>query len=213
MSKLQWIFIGSVSVTLLSFIFFLYFFISYIFISKKVKQNSEVQDDITDQQLRHHMKKYIKKTLIFLMLMLVSGSGSAYIAHYQATNLSDTDSLNLSEGFFYLSDLKKELEKMQDGEEDEVKSQSTINHITTAMSSYSIKKASAMNTVEGQRILNRYYQAMAELGLNISRESRTLSSDPEAITESLEDIEKLQTNQEKVLEFYQVDIAALEAQK
>ena len=81
------------------------------------------------------------------------------------------------------------------------------------MSSYSIKKASTLNTVEGQRILNRYYQAMAELGINISRESRTLSSDPEAITESLEDIEKLQTNQEKVLEFYQVDIAALEAQK
>lgn len=213
MSKLQWIFIGSVSVTLLSFIFFLYFFISSIFISKKVKQKSKVQDGITDQQLRHRMKKHITKTLIFLMLMLVSGSGSAYIAYYQATNLSDTDSVNLSEGFFYLSDLKKELEKMQDGEEDEEKSQSSLNYMTTAMSSYSIKKASVMNTVEGQRILNQYYQGIAELGININRTSRTLSSNPEAIIEAIEDIEKLQAYQEKVLEFYQVNIAALESQK
>lgn len=211
MTKLQWLFIGSVSVTLLSFIFFLFYLLSYVLINKKTKQKSEVQDG--DQQLRHRMKKCIKKTGIFLMFTLISGSGAGYIAYYQATNLSDTDSTNLSEGYFYLSDLKKELEMIQEGKEDEAKSQSTINHITTAMSSYSIKKASAMNTVEGQRILNRYYQAMAELGLNISRESRTLSSDPEAITESLEDIEKLQTNQEKVLEFYQVDIAALESQK
>lgn len=213
MTKLQWLFIGSVSVTLLSFIFFLFYLLSYVLINKKAKQKSESQDNITDQQLRHRMKKCIKKTGIFLMFTLISGSGAGYIAYYQATNLSDTDSTNLSEGYFYLSDLKKELEMIQEGKEDEVKSQSTINHITTAMSSYSIKKASTLNTVEGQRILNRYYQAMAELGLNISRESRTLSSDPEAITESLEDIEKLQTNQEKVLEFYQVDIAALEAQK
>jgi len=81
------------------------------------------------------------------------------------------------------------------------------------LSSYSIKQASTVNTIEGQMLLNRYYNSMSELGINISRNSTLLLSEDDVLEEALADVKKIQLYQKKVLDFYKVNTSALEAQK
>jgi len=212
MDKLQWIFVGGVSITITAFIFFLYFLFSYGVLKKKIKRDQTLQDETTFEKIKKRKQRSLKNIWILVILTLITGSCSGYIAYYQATNLSDADSVNLSEGYYYLSDLKEDLETIQ-SEEDTEKVQQSISFIATAMSSYSIKKASTFNTVDGQRVLNRYYSAMAELGINISRDSNVLTNNSKVLTETLQDVEKVQEYQKNVLDFFKVNVSALEAQK
>lgn len=221
MEILQWIFIIGVAITIIFIIFILYFFFSFI---NQGKQISKEENRGQGRRKRKKQKRlleelYLKRKIsvrnmfFSFLLAMVFGLGSGYVTYYQATNLSDEDMTSISDGFYYLRDLKGELEAIQSGDGDIEKSKQTINFIVTSLAGYSVKQASTFNTVDGQRILNRYYKAMAELGINVSRNSTTMLTDEVILTESLTDLEKVQTYQKKALDFFKIDASALEAQK
>ena len=145
-------------------------------------------------------------------MALLSALASSYLVYYQATNLSDEDMGNIIDGYYYLLDLEQELEAFQ-GEKMEPEHTKTLNFLVISLAGYSVKSASTLNTVEGQRLLNRYYKEMAEFGINVSRRSDSLTEDSELVTESLADLEKVQGHQANVLKFFKVNEEALKAQK
>ncbi|NKC68430.1 hypothetical protein [Vagococcus fluvialis] len=219
MDFLQWLFIIGIATTIISIMLALYFLLFFI------KQKNEINKEKNRmkgrrkrnkkllKELQQKQKKSIKNMIYFFIFALLLGSGSAYISYYQATNLSDDDMANISDGFYYLSDLQEALEGIQSQEIDPEDSQQTINFIVTSLAGYSVKKGSTLNTIEGQRVLNKYYKAMSELGLNISHNSVNLFTDESIINESLLDLKKVQFYQKKVLEFFKIDSSALEAKK
>lgn len=217
MEVLQWIFIIGVAITIISIIFVLYFLLYFVNQTRKLKKiqtkrNSKKQKRLI-KDLQQTKKSAIKKILGFTAFAILVGSLSGYTTYYQATNLSEADMSHISDGFYYLRDLEEELKQIQEDTTDEEQNQQTINFVVTSLAGYSVIKANTLNTIEGQRILNRYYSAMAELGINISRNSLLLSTDEKIMKESLEDIAKVQSYQKKALDFFKVDKSALEAQK
>lgn len=216
MGVLQWVFIIEVAITIISFILVLYYAFQILYVGKKIKKqnnNGKRKRKSILNKLKTKRKKHNKKLLVFLILGILLGTGSAYVSYYQSTNLSKEDASNLIDGYYYLRDLKNELEGMKARKTEVDKSKQTINHVVTSLAGYSVKTASTINTVEGQRVLNRYYQAMSELGINISRNSGGLAEEQTLLNDSLTDIEKVQTFQKKAMIFFKVDASLLEKQK
>lgn len=216
MDVLQWVFIIGIAITIISFILVLYYLFQALYLGKNIRRqnnNGKRKRKSLLAKLKVKRKKHIQKLLVFLILGILAGAGSAYVTYYQSTNLSKEDTYNLTDGYYYLRDLKNELEDMKAGKIDADKSKQTINYVVTSLAGYSVKKASTLNTVEGQRVLNRYYQSMSELGINISKNSGNLIEDQKVLNDSLTDIEKAQTFQKKAMDFFKVDVSVLEKQK
>ncbi|NKC68421.1 hypothetical protein [Vagococcus fluvialis] len=219
MKFLQWLLIIGIATTIISLILALYFLFCFIkqnkIISKEVIRGNDKRKKAKKllKHLKQKRQKNLNNTLLFFLLVILLGSGSFYISYYQATNLSDDDMANISDGFYYLSDIQDTLEGIKSKEIDKESSQQTINYVLTSLAGYSVKKANRLNTIEGQRVLNKYYNAMAELGLNISRKSINLFTDEGNVDECLSDLEKVQIYQRKTLDFFKIDSSALEAKK
>ena len=219
MEILQWIFLIGVAITIISVIFSVYFLFSFINHSRVMKKESQKKSKSQRKKrkrlkaLSHKRKQSLRSMIVFLMVSVAMGAVSGYTTYYQATNLSDEDMGHISDGFYYLRDLKEEIEAMDSEEVDSKKSQQTINYVVTSLAGYGVKRASTLNTIEGQSVLNRYYSAMAELGINVSRHSAALPTDAAIREQTLTDIEKVKTYQKKALDFFKIDAAALEAQK
>lgn len=222
MEILQWAFIVGISLAIISLIFILYFIASFISQGKGIKKaqpiktkNKRKKKKLANEldKMKVKRKKARRNIIIFLLLAVSFAGGSYYITYYQSTNLSVEDTQNITDGFYYLRDLQQELEAIQSGETDEAKSKQTITFIVTSLAGYSVKKANTLNTIEGQRALNRYYSSMSELGINISRRATQLYTDPDVIAESLTDIEKTTGHQRQAFKFFKVDESALQSEK
>lgn len=68
-----------------------------------------------------------------------------------------------------------------------------------------MEKADTLKTAESQSKLNRYYRALSDLGINISRLDKEIFTIAESISECLVDIEKVSKQQAKVWEYFKVD--------
>ena len=217
MEILQWVFMIGVAITIIFLIFSIYNLVMSFIKSRNIKKIEVDSRQRKKKKLIMRLKKEKKRNLfqfiLFFLVAIATGTGSAYVTYYQATNLSKEDMANITDGFYYLRDLKTELEEIQKGKVEVEKAEQTINFVVTSLAGYSVKKASTLNTVEGQRVLNRYYLGMAELGINVSRNSASLISNPDILKESLEDINKIQSYQKKALIFYKVDVPSLESEK
>ncbi|WP_314062794.1 hypothetical protein [uncultured Vagococcus sp.] len=222
MDLLQWAFIVGVSLGILSLIFTLYFVFSHTSQRKKIKQTATTRTKNKRKKKKmlnqlSVMKKNSQKTfrcvLLFSLLSVAFSGMSYYVTYYQATNLSAEDTQNITDGFYYLRDLKGELEEIQDGSANEESSKQTLAFIVTSLAGYSVKKANTLNTTEGQSVLNRYYNAMSELGINVSRRGPQLANTPEILKESLDDIDKVMGYQTKAFTFFKVDESVLQAEK
>ncbi|MFW8052402.1 hypothetical protein [Vagococcus fluvialis] len=217
MDILQWLFIIGVAITIIFLICSVYFFITFIMSKSNIKKTGTASKQKKAKKRISRLKKQKNKALIrgitCLLLGAMVGSLSAYVTYYQATNLSTEDMENIKDGFYYLRDLEKELEGIQKGKTDEEKANQTINFVVTSLAGYSVKKASTLNTIDGQRVLNRYYQGMSELGINVSRKSAMLSSDKLSLKEALSDIQKIKNYEKQVLIFYKVDESILESKR
>lgn len=222
MDVLQWVFIIGISLTILSAMMTGYFVIVFITKGRQVKSLESLTTKSKRKkkkyapkmkQVAQQQKKALKKVFLFLVLSSWLAGGAYYVTYYQSTNLSLEDTQAITDGFYYLRDLKTELEGIQAGTAEEAKSKQTMTFIATSLAGYSVKKANTLNTVEGQSVLNKYYHTLSELGINLSRQSATLLTNAESVADLLKDVEKATTYQRKALKFYKVDESALQAEK
>ncbi|MBP1047989.1 hypothetical protein I6N96_16990 [Enterococcus sp. BWM-S5] len=219
MTILAWIIMGAVIGGILCALFGMYFLVRSIFQSKKLKKlpqrppkNKKKRKRWKAAQIK--LKKQRKKSVVFAVLLLIvaagSGGAAGYTSYYQSINLSSDDSALIVRSYYLLRDFQEELEKAADQTEDQAASQQNIRYLATTLAAYSTKKASTLNTKEGQSTLNRYYSALSELGVNATRVSNNFYGSSELVAEFQVDIEKAITHEAGAFEYFKVNQSALE---
>lgn len=142
-----------------------------------------------------------------LVLFLLGGGclgASGYTVYYQSLHLSAEDSDAVATTYYLVHDFQDQLELAKDPA-NQAANQETLRYIVTTMASYGTMKASYRNAEEGQLRLNRYYNAVTQLGVNGSLVLTQLYGNETLIEEYLADAANVQTYQEQVFHFYKVD--------
>lgn len=217
MSILEGLFIGGVACAILSLLGMGYFLWCYLDSGRKIRRlpKKRFKNRRKNKKVAFKQKKLLKrkkKSLrLFVVLLLLTGlfsGGSAYTSYYQSTNLTAGDSDSLVKGYYLLRDFNDQLLLAEAQEEEAVKLQQNIRYLATAMASYGAQKASDINSKEGQLTLNRYYNALKQVGMNASTQTNNFYGNSELVAEFLADIVKAQEYEKSAFEYYQVNEAA-----
>ncbi|MDA9472836.1 hypothetical protein [Enterococcus sp. 5H] len=214
MSVLETLFILGIAGGILSSLGALLFLFQYYSQRKKIKnlprekgKNHRKNRKISKQKKELYAKKKKKLSLVilFIILVLLLSSSSAYIAYYQAMSLSTDDSNSVVKGYYLLRDFEDQLILAKGQEEEEEKIQQNIRYLSTAMASYGTKKASNLNTQEGQLSLNRYYNAIKQLGMNASTQTKNFYGNSNLVEEFLVDIARAHEYERVAFDYYKVN--------
>lgn len=222
MTTLDWIFMVMLVLAILSGLFFVLFLFMSIgtkrkinLISKQKPKNKNKRKKLyfTKKKLVKQRKKQRNSALLFLLLIgLFAGSG-LYARYYQSTNLTTDDSDSIVQGYYLLRDFDSELGKAGQGADNQTKIDGNLRYLSSAMSSFGTKRASTVNSEEGQLALNRLYDAIKELGTNAVNNYTKFYNDPQLVEEYQKDIQNAKKYEKKVLELYKVNESALQKQK
>ncbi|WP_242596200.1 hypothetical protein [Enterococcus plantarum] len=139
--------------------------------------------------------------------------GMSYLSYYQSMNLTTGDSDSVVKGYYLLRDFEEQLTIARDKSDDEEKLQKNIRYLATSMASYGTKKASEVNSEEGQITLNRYYNSIKQLGMNASTQTKNLFGNQELVDSFLADIKKVQVYEKETFGYYKVNESAFKEEK
>lgn len=218
MLDLEWIYIIALSLGILFVIGVCYFLFRFIFLGKKLKQLSKkrVKNKKQKREKKEEKKALTKKKHSILILFIVSlvssilfFSGSAYIKYYQSMNLTQEDSKSIVTSYYLIRDFEDQLKLLRDKKDDQVKLEQNIRQLSTSMASYGTKKASTVNSVDGQLILNRYYNSVKQLGMNASTQTKNFYGNSELVNDFLKDIQGAKDYEGDVFRYYKVDKSVL----
>ncbi|MGX7245370.1 hypothetical protein ACWOC1_10975 [Enterococcus quebecensis] len=222
MTTLDWFFIIGLVLAVLAILFFILFLFLTIGTSSKVKRLSKIRPTTKKKKkkLRIAKKKLIKKKksqrtamILSLLLGLFLGAGAFYSSYYQAMHLTVDDSDSITNGYYLLNDFDSELTKASSAAGNQEKAESNLRYLANSIASYGTKKASEVSSQEGQLALNRYYNAMKELGTNVMRNYTQIYKNLDLAKEYQEDVKKVKGYEQKVFKLYNVNEAALDQKK
>ncbi|WP_348922400.1 hypothetical protein [Enterococcus rotai] len=222
MTILDQLFIGGIAIAIVLFLLAIYFLIQCVRtqtklskLPKKRLKNKKKNRRIVKQriQLKKAKKKQLTFTIVFIILAGLLTGGVGYLSYYQSMNLSSDDSDTVVKSYYLIGDFAKELEIAKNKEDDEEKVRQNIRYLATSMTTQGIKKASGINTEEGQMILNRYYNAVKQLGMNASTQTYNFYGNAQLVDSFLEDIKKIDVYEKAAFAYYKVDEAALSKEK
>ncbi|MHC5247478.1 hypothetical protein [Enterococcus sp. LJL90] len=221
MTLLEWGVLIGIAITIIFGILVVFNLIQF-FIRRKKLRNLPTKGPKNKKKRRLLMKRRkeliagrkssLKFLIIFLVLASLTGGGTAYATYYQSTNLSETDSELVVQSYLLLRDFETQIQASgnESAEQDAVSR--NIRYLTTSLATYGSKMANTANTVEGQTVLNKYYAAVGELGMNASREIDSFYGNTELVATYENDIEKIKALEEAAYSYYQVDQAAIDNQ-
>lgn len=222
MTTLDWFFTVGMIVSILCMLFFFLFLFLTFGSGAKVRSLKRVRTKnkkkrkrllLKKRQMIQRKKNQRNSALLFFVFSLLFAAGAVYSAYYQTMNLTTEDSDSIIQGYYLLSDFSSQLEKAGESSETEEKTLGNLRYLSSSLSSYGVKKASYLNTEEGQLLLNRYYGSMKEIGMNATNNLSKIYGNPELVKEYQADIDKITENQKKVFEMYKVDENSLELKK
>lgn len=219
MTIISWIIIGTIAGAMIFLLLSFYFLGQTFFKNRKLKRLSKrpprnkKKRNRWETMILRLKKKRNQSLLVGVVLLLLGvalGGSAGYASYYQSINLSSDDSTLIVRSYYLLRDFKEELAKAAAQEEDELASQQNIRYLATTLAGYSTKKAQTLNTTEGQSVLNRYYMALSELGINGTRESGNFYGNSSLVEAFQADIEKNITYETAAFEYFKVNQSELE---
>lgn len=222
MSILDWIFIIGIALAIVALLGSGYFLVQFFRMRgmlKKVpnkkfknkKKNKRIA--VKKQQLTKKKKKNLQLFFVMLLVTGVLAGGAAYLSYYQSMNLTTDDSDSVVKGYYLLRDFEEQIILARDKGDDEEKLQKNIRYLATAMASYGTKKASDVNSQEGQITLNRYYNAIKQLGMNASTQTKNFFGNQELVDGFLTDIKQAQDYEKAAFDYYKVNESAFKEEK
>ncbi|MHC5374198.1 hypothetical protein ACYSNU_10345 [Enterococcus sp. LJL120] len=222
MTILEWIIIGGFAATIISIIFTLYSLLQVIIQSRKLKKlpqrppKNKKKRRRWQQMISSIHKKRKRAGLFFITLLVLGGGmgvGTAYANFYQSTNLGSDDEDAIVRSYFLLRDFQSELEKAATQEETAEATSQNIRYLATNLSGYAARKASSLNTAEGQRALNRYYSALSELGMNATREIANFYGNAQLVSDFQSDIERTIGYETTAFDYFKVNQSVFETEE
>lgn len=221
MSILEWIVMIGAAAFIIALVFTFFFFLQFLRYGKKLKQQPQRAPKNKKRRRRwssirnklvRQKKKSLTRMLVFIVMSIGIGGGTFYASFYQSINLTSDDADAIVRSYYLLRDFQQELENAANQTEDETSSVQNIRYLATSLSSYNTSRASNLNTVEGQSALNRYFNALSELGVNAARESQNFYGNTELVADFQTDIERTIGYEEVAFDYYKVNQSALEAE-
>lgn len=220
MTSLEWLVTISVSIVLLFSFFFLLFF--YFFLRNKKQYSSLQKKRFKRQRAKKNKKRQLKLllkskkrffylTIFSIVIVIVSAGIAGYAKYYEMSNLSKNDMENIADGYYFISNVKTELENIKNKDiSSPEKTSENLHSLSLRLSGFSAKKGSDRNSVEGQYLLNRYYSLLGQFGLNLSSQDYSSFIENETLLEGfLSDIDKIDEQQTKVIDFFKIDKSSL----
>lgn len=165
------------------------------------------------QQLMKQKKKSVRLFWVMSFVTVVLAGGISYLSYYQSMNLTTEDSDSVVKGYYLLRDFEDQLIIARDKSDEEEKLQKNLRYLATSMASYGTKKASDVNSEEGQITLNRYYNSVKQLGMNASTQTKNFFGNQELVDSFLADIKKAQVYEKETFDYYKVNEAAFKEEK
>jgi len=221
MSLLDWVFIGTLSSAILFALFFLLSIILLFSTGKQIQQLTKIRTK--NSRKRKKIKRALKKAkvkqkkqrwsfVICLILVGVLSSTAFYARYYQATNLGERDSEGIVQGYYLLNETKEQINKLSESSSTE-KSENNLRELAAKLSSFGMRGADGRLTEEGQRLLTRYYNQVKELGLNLNNQSVEMLDNLETRESYLNDLQKAQKTQSKIITYFKINESALKQKK
>ncbi|MBO0438809.1 hypothetical protein [Candidatus Enterococcus ikei] len=216
MTILDWFFIVSLSLASIGILFAGISFFLMIQTNKalkkvkrtKVKKKKSKQKRRKIRELTKKSKKERTFGIVLSLLFLLSALSAGYSLYYQSMHLSPKDSKAVIQGYYLLDNLENELKEAKTTEND-VKAGKNIKLLASQLSSYGIYKATIRNTKQGQKVLNKYYKSMKELGINVSSQSDDFFKDETLSNEFEADLAAVKQNQKSVVSYFKINEKAL----
>ncbi|WP_207695247.1 hypothetical protein DOK67_0001207 [Enterococcus sp. DIV0212c] len=221
MTVLDQLFIIGAAIVIVLLFLTAYFLIQNVRTKRKIKQlpkkgkNKKRNKRIFQQRnrLKKDQKRQLKGFILSSMFAGLLAGGISYLSYYQSMNLSSNDSDVVVKCYYLLRDFEKEITTAKNQGDDEDKVQQNIRYLATSMASQGVKKASAINTEEGQLILNRYYNSVKQLGMNASTQTKNFYGNANVVDDFLADIKKAESYEKEAFNYYKVSQAAFEKEK
>ncbi|PZL74889.1 hypothetical protein CI088_06395 [Enterococcus plantarum] len=214
MSIIDWILVIGIALTIVALLGSAYFLVQILGAQQQIERlkNRRIKNKkkkrvvaSKSQQLIKKRKRSLLLCLISLLLTGIFGGTSKYISHYQAMNLTTDDSESVVKGYYLLDDFEEQITIAKEKGDSEEKLQKNIRYLATAMASYGTKTASTTNSKEGQLILNRYYNAIKQIGMNASTQTKNFYGNTQVVDSFIEDIKRIQTYEKAAFSYYKVD--------
>jgi hypothetical protein len=221
MSTLDWVFIGILSTAILCIIVAGAFFVGAVITRRKMVQLKQRRFKNKKKRavfkkkafrLKNKTKKQVRTGLLFFVIGGLLAGGAVFSRYHQATNLSDRDSDGIVEGYYLLTRTEEQLATIKDTKNAE-KTRKNIRELAAKLSGFGVRYADPRLTVDGQKMLNRYYSQMKELGLNLNNQSIESLQDKTTYDDYVADIKKVQTIQKNIFAYFKVNETALEQKK
>ncbi|OTN88609.1 hypothetical protein A5819_001090 [Enterococcus sp. 7E2_DIV0204] len=221
MSLLDWVFIGTLSSAILFALFSLFSIFFLFSTGKKIQQLTRIKTKNTRKRkkIRRTLKKVKGKRkkqrwglVICVVLVGILSSTAFYARYYQATNLGERDSEGIVQGYYLLNETKNQIDALSESHNSE-KSENNLRELAAKLSSFGMRGADGRLTEEGQRLLTRYYNQVKELGLNLNNQSAEMLSNQEIRETYLNDLQKAQKTQSKIITYFKINESALKQKK
>lgn len=213
MSLVDWLIIGCFSVTGIGLVLMFIFVFSLVqlnrkknILTKKRPKNKKKRRQ-WKRQLGKISKKQKQKTIqlvLLLLFTLLSLSGGIYSRYYQSMHLNAEDKEIISQSYFILNDVEKELKNIQSGADLE-KTQEKMKDMLSTLVSYTSRQPSNTLSVEGQQELRSYYKKATEFGTNLYSQTTDQLSDEKRIEGFLTDISSLKKKQTQIFENFGIN--------
>lgn len=207
MSVLDWLFIGLLSSAILFLLFMVLVSVGALLTGRNLKKLK--QRKVKNKKKRKKLKRAIRQmqekrkqqwinVILLLVLSIGLGGGAIYTRHYQGTTLGERDSDALTQGYYLVDEIKAQLEGAESAES-KTKVANNIKELSGRLSSYGTRVASQRLTLKNQSMLNKQYNYMMELGVNLNAQTEEFLNDPEKLAEFEADLEKVRAHQQQVL--------------
>ncbi|MHC5228869.1 hypothetical protein ACYSNW_11370 [Enterococcus sp. LJL99] len=124
---------------------------------------------------------------------------------YMSKNLSQEDMKILMRAYFLIRDYDAELKNTKDsvGEAEEISK--NLADMSNKMSSYMVETPSDLISADGQRLLNRYYKNISELGVNTVPLNKLFYGNAEGADEYIANIENIKQKEKDLFDYFKID--------
>lgn len=157
-------------------------------------------------------KKRLRNGILLIILSVLLGGSAAYARHYQLTSLSSSNAAALAKGYYLIGEIEGQLDSYSNGASIE-KTTKNIRDLSQQLAGAGTETAYVGMAVDGQKLVNRHFNLVKNLGINLNEQARTILENQEEMTNYLSDIEKVKESQQSVFKKYQVNESALQQKK
>lgn len=169
---------------------------------KKIRQ--------TIVKLKRIKHSRVKKMIILMSLSVTLMASSYALKTHISRSLSGENGDTMAQAYYLIRNFEEQVDLAATKSEEEEKVTRNINYLATTMASYGVYTASYLNSEEGQLSLNKYYDAIKELGINNATMANEFYGNSILAEETQEDIKRLKAYEQKVVDYYQIDTSILE---